>query len=115
MVKQLEDLKEKISEWEGAEELAPQLADLEKRIRPGKFGRLFQKNGEFSITRAILICAWALGLALYAFGSLFAGAQLPAIGLTVPGFDSGAFLSVTGAACSLYFATHNVKVEHKKS
>ena len=110
MVKQFDDLKKMIDEERPTDEIAPVLEELGKRVKPGRMGRLLQKNGEFSLTRTLLIAAWVLGLSLYVFGSLFAGAQIPVIGLTVPAFASGDFLAVTGAASSLYFATHNVRV-----
>jgi len=74
---------------------------------------LFRKDGNFSITRTILVASWVMGMCLYVFGSLFAGAVIPVIQATIPAFDSAAFLAVTGAASSLYFANHNIRIGKK--
>lgn len=70
-------------------------------------GQLFMKNGEFSKTSSILVLAWASGLGLWLLQGLGAGASV--FGHVIPAFDSGAALSILGAASSLYFATHNIK------
>ncbi len=83
--------------------------DTELVSRPGatKLGQLFQKDGGFSKTAAILVMAWALGLLMWTVQSLTAGFLV--LGFPVPAFDSGAALAMLGAASSLYFATHNIK------
>lgn len=108
------NLKEKVEDLEGAGDLKSAMEKLEKKMGGNVFTRLFRKRGEFSITRTILILSWAVGLGLYVFGSLFSGSTIPVIHAVVPAFDSTAFLAVTGAASSLYFANHNVKLGQPK-
>jgi len=111
MQKIIEKLKEEMSTLEGSTEGASAIiGEMEAQSSGTTLTRLFRKGGEFSITRAILILSWIAGLGMYVFGSLFSGTDLAMIGATVPKFDSAAFLAVTGAASSLYFANHNVKV-----
>ena len=110
MNKIIEQMKGEIEGWEGADGLKSILGQLEKQTSGNALTRLFRKRGDFSITRTILIISWVLGLMLYLFGSLFVGAVVPFVEATVPAFDSAAFLAVTGAASSLYFANHNISL-----
>jgi hypothetical protein len=109
----MKKLKEEVSSWDDANGLKSIVEQMEKTLSGNSLSRLLRKGGEFSITRTILIASWLLGLGLYVFGSLFAGAAVPLVGATVPIFDSTAFLAVTGAASSLYFSTHNINVGKK--
>lgn len=68
---------------------------------------LFFKNGDFSKTSVILVLAWAAGLGLWLLQGLGSGASV--FGHVIPAFDSGAALSMLGAASSLYFAANNIK------
>lgn len=76
---------------------------------PMRVRNFFIKDGEFSKTSAILVVTWIVGLFLYFFQSLSAGATI--MEHVVPAFDSTAFLAVAGAASTLYFANHRVGVQ----
>lgn len=115
MTKLWEAFKKKVENEEPLEDLEDDLEELDKRLSVSRVGRLLQKDGQFSLTRTILIAAWGIGIALYVFGSLFSGSEIPLLSLTIPSFDSGNFLAVTGAASSLYWMNHSVKIGNKHS
>jgi len=71
--------------------------------------RLFTKNGMFSKTSTILVCAWGIALFKYIFQGCIL--TIPKIGIYwAIIFTSGDALAITGAASALYFAVHNMKI-----
>lgn len=108
---QLKALAEKLSpEDRAALDHLFAVADSDGDGRPDVKGvkALFFKDGEFSKTSTILVLAWTAGLSLWLGQGLGAGASV--FGHVIPAFDSAAALAMLGAASSLYFATHNIKV-----
>lgn len=104
---QLKALAEKLSPEDRAA-LDHLFASLDGDGKPDVKGMkaLFFKNGDFSKTSVILVLAWTVGLGLWLVQGLAAGGVI--LGFTIPPFDSGAALSMLGAASSLYFAAHNI-------
>lgn len=71
--------------------------------------KIFQKDGIFSKTSVILVAVWVVALLKW----IFQGAHLVVGAAGVDWqivFNAGDAISMTGAASTLYFAVHNVRL-----